>query len=109
MNKNVFYFFLLLAAILACLVWSDATGGTAQQNKVLNKQDIKNYMKQINDQFGIVGRPRFGKRYFGKRDWRMRRDGDGGGFSKHDLYFGQYLGNDLGQNHLDSSYDSSFD
>jgi hypothetical protein len=59
MNKLNFLIILLVS------LWLIATKTTHQQGDgvVKNKEDMKNYVKQIHGQFGIVGRPRFGKRY----------------------------------------------
>lgn len=57
---------IIILAVISC--------GSSESNSPIvfrNKQDALNYIKSINDHYGIIGRPRFGKRVsnfrFGKR------------------------------------------
>lgn len=90
MNKLNFVIILLVG------LWLIA-GTTYQQVEGImkNKEDMKNYVKQIHEQFGIVGRPRFGKRFNLKQ--------------RHFDYFQDLLKNDPRFNQFEDDGSSSLD
>ena len=57
-TKNI----ILMVALILLIVspsYSEDNGSPFR-----TKEDLKSYMKHLHEQFGIVGRPRFGKRAF---------------------------------------------
>ncbi len=79
--------------ILLVGVWL-IVGSTYQkvEGTVKNKEDMKNYVKQIHEQFGLVGRPRFGKRF--------------NSLQRHSEYFQDLLKNDPRYNQFDDASSS---
>jgi hypothetical protein len=70
-QKKIIVTILLIDIIILAVV----TCSSPESNSPVvfrNKQDALNYIKSINDHYGIIGRPRFGKRIshfrFGKRN-----------------------------------------
>jgi hypothetical protein len=69
-QKRIIISILIIDVIILAVV----SCGSYESNSPIvfrNKQDALNYIKSINDHYGIIGRPRFGKRArnfrYGKR------------------------------------------